>query len=216
MTPPKSWSGNVQPQTASAAKTRLNHASREYFPLLIYFVTDSLHQDIPFNLWYNREHRAISALYGSVLVERCVTLHWMRSDSSLSSPCISMRPEMRRWRRKRNTSRRRRQRWWKQRKFSCEEGGGLTACVKIITHVHLIEPATYLKRKRNKDGNELSPAMDDLINAGCPGRRFRCMCDNVIRTNNTSKNGSAHGAVAEGGWLFTFVKRQPSWRGTKK
>ena len=76
--------------------------------------------------------------------------------------------------------------------------------------------ATYLKHKWNKDGNELSPAMDNMINTGCPGCRFRCMCDNDVRTNNTSKNRSAHGAIAEGGWLFTFVKRQPSWRGTKK
>ena len=31
------------------------------------------------------------------------------------------------------------------------------------------------KRKRKKDGNELDPAMDDMINAGCPGRCFKCI-----------------------------------------
>ena len=53
------------------------------------------------------------------------------------------------------------------------------------------DTVSTLKRKRNK----LSPAMDDIDYCWMLLR----VRDNDVRNNNTSENGSTHGAVAEGG-----------------
>ena len=56
------------------------------------------------------------------------------------------------------------------------------------------DTVSMLKRKQNK----LSPAMDDIDYCWMSWVLLQ-VHDNGVRNNNTSENGSAHRAVAEGG-----------------